>query len=219
MAFMKKQVASRRQAAEQKRLAVFDIGNVLLAFSFDRVIRNFERVQPGTGITMVRDLWFSPMGRKLETGRVSGRELFRHLKRKRGLRMSYAEFRRGFNDIFTPMTPNLRLLRDLSRRVPVAILSNTNAIHWAYIFKHYPPLRCVQWPYSSHLAGFMKPDPRIFRALSRRTGVPLKNMVYVDDLIKNVKSARRLGLTAFHYTGTGSLRPFFYKSLFSKNHA
>jgi FMN phosphatase YigB (HAD superfamily) len=184
-----------------RELLVFDIGNVLLRFDMDRAARNFEAGERGVGARLKRLLWGSPEGERFETGRLSGPGFHRLLRRRLGLRMGYAGFCRAFNHIFTPVTANLRLLRRLARRRPVALLSNTNPIHWRYIFRAYPALKAARWAYSSHQLGVLKPDPRAYRRLSRRTGVPLDRMVFVDDRPENVRAARRLGMRAHLYDG------------------
>jgi glucose-1-phosphatase len=189
-----------------KPLIVFDIGNVLLRFDMGRAVRNFNRHGPAAGDKLRLALWKSPLGAHFEHGRYSGRQIYRKLKTRFGLRMSYADFCLAFSDIFTPVTENLELLEELAETYPVALLSNTNGIHWRYIHQHYAALRRARWPFSSHILGHMKPDPRIFRALSRRTGVPLERMVFVDDLLPNVRAARRLGMKAVLYTGRKPLR-------------
>jgi HAD superfamily hydrolase (TIGR01509 family) len=192
--------------ANKKPLIVFDIGNVLLGFSFERAARNFDRAERGSGRGLVEDLWKSGWGRELEKGRITGRELFRRLKKKRGLRMSYRRFRDGFNDIFTPIRPTVRLFERLAGRFPVALLSNTNAVHWRFMMRRYPFLRRARWPVASHQVGVMKPDPRIYRHLARRSRTPLGRMIYVDDLAENVRAARRLGVRAVHYVGPEDFR-------------
>jgi putative hydrolase of the HAD superfamily len=201
-------------------LIIFDIGNVLLRFDPDRAGRNFNRYDPGRGKDLVNALWFSRWTRAFETGRLSGPAFFDKLKRKLGLRMTYRQFCEAFNEIFTPVRENLLLLKTLSRRYRVALLSNTNPIHWKYIFKKYPLLRHAHRPYSSHILGAMKPDPRIFRALERKTGVPLSRAVYIDDREDFIRSGRRLGLTAVHFNGGRALKDQLVSlGLFSKNGA
>jgi hypothetical protein len=41
--------------------------------------------------------------------------------------------------------------------------------------------------------------------VARRTAVPLQDMVFVDDLRAHVRTARRLGMRAIHYTGSEPL--------------
>ncbi|HRY30267.1 MAG TPA: HAD family phosphatase [Elusimicrobiota bacterium] len=182
-------------------LVVFDIGNVLLRFDMERAVRNFEKLSPGLGTRIAPFLRRPALSRRFERGKISGPALYRYLKKETGFRLSYPAFCLAFSDIFTPVRENLRLMKKISAARPVAVLSNTNSIHWRHIHAHYPAFRHVRWPYSSHLLGHMKPDPRIFYALSRRTGFPLGRMILIDDRPENVRGARRIGMAAVHYRG------------------
>ncbi len=187
-------------------LIVFDIGNVLIRFYFSMARRNFDRLHRGMGEKVIRYLWFSPLARPLETGRLTDKEIYRRVKNKFGLKISYDQFCWAFNNIFIPVRENLRLFRELGRRYPTALLSNTNPIHWAHVLKRFPALRRAKWPFSSHHLGLMKPDPRIYRLFSRKTGVPLDRMIYVDDRPENVEAGRRLGMKAIRFTGRRPLK-------------
>ena len=84
-------------------LYVFDIGNVLLGFDPNRVARNLDRIEPGKGPAVVRDIWDGPWMNRLETGKIGGPELFDHVRRRHGLRLTQASFLRAFCDIFRPL--------------------------------------------------------------------------------------------------------------------
>ena len=43
--------------------------------------------------------------------------------------------------------------------------------------------------------GLRKPDPAIYELVAKRLGVPLDEIVFVDDLPGNLKAARALGMT------------------------
>ncbi len=197
----------------KKPLIVFDIGNVLLRFSLERAARNFDRIEPGVGRKLIKDLWGTRFGNSFEEGKISGRAVYDHVKKKHGLSMSFPQFCAAFNDIFSPVQEHLRLLKDLSRRYPTAILSNTNALHWKYMFKRYPAMRAARWPYGSHLAGAMKPSRRIFHSLARHTKVPLREMIFIDDRPEHVAAALKLGMRAIHYRGRGSVKKLLLRFL------
>lgn len=190
----------------KKSLIVFDIGNVLLRFSPARARRNFDRLVPGAGSKLIDLIWKTRLGLDFERGRMSGAAFHRECQQRTGLRVPYPDFRRAFCDIFTPIKTNLRLLRRLSARYPTALLSNTNPIHWPHLLTTYPDLKRARFPLASHLLKEMKPAPVVYRRLARRTGFPLKNMVYVDDHPEFVAAARRLGVRALCYDGRTPLR-------------
>ncbi len=193
-------------------LIVFDIGNVLLRFSIERAGKNFDRIEPGAGPVLVRALWETRLGLDLEKGQVTGPEFFRRAARPAGVRMSYSAFCRAFRDIFTPIPENLRLLVRLSKTHPTALLSNTSGIHWRYLLRTYPALQAARWPLASHLLKCMKPNPLIFKLLSKKTGFDFKDMVYVDDRPEFVRAAKRLGINALCYTGRIPLKTLFTKA-------
>ncbi len=51
-----------------------------------------------------------------------------------------------------------------------------------------------------------KPDPRIYRLLAERSGLPLDGLVFVDDSPANVTAARELGMDGILFTGAADLR-------------
>jgi FMN phosphatase YigB (HAD superfamily) len=190
-------------------LIVFDIGNVLLGFDPDRVARNLDRIEPGKGPAVVRDIWDGPWMNRLETGKIGGRQLFDHVRRRHGLKLTQAAFLRAFCDIFRPLKENLALFRRWTRVGRVALLSNVCEVHWTYIRRRYPVLKRAQVPCASFELGIMKPDVRAYRAVAERSGVPLRRMAYVDDRAEFIQAGRRLGMTAIHYTGDRPLSDLF----------
>ena len=192
------------------RLVVFDIGNVLLGFDLSRAARNFDRLEKkAVGAALVDTIWNTPLNARLETGRISPGDFYALLRKKHGFRMSFRLFCRAFNDIFTPIPANLALLSALSKKYPVALLSNTNEIHWRHMLRTYPVLRKAHWPVGSHMIKAMKPNPRAYQRLARLTGVPLSRMVYTDDRADLIAAARGLGITAVHCTERRSLKKDF----------
>jgi 2-haloacid dehalogenase len=54
--------------------------------------------------------------------------------------------------------------------------------------------------------GIKKPDPRIFRLMLERIGVEPAAVVFIDDVVDNVVSARAEGMQAVHFTSPAALR-------------
>lgn len=51
-----------------------------------------------------------------------------------------------------------------------------------------------------------KPDPRVFAILAERSGLPLEQLVFVDDKQANVDAAAALGMQAILFTDAAALR-------------
>ena len=54
---------------------------------------------------------------------------------------------------------------------------------------------------ASHLLGYSKPDPRVFRAALEKIGATPTETLFVDDKAVNVNTAKALGIEAFEATG------------------
>jgi putative hydrolase of the HAD superfamily len=54
--------------------------------------------------------------------------------------------------------------------------------------------------------GVRKPDPEIYRLALSRLGVAPAEAIFVDDRLKNVEGARRVGMHALHFTDSAGIR-------------
>jgi FMN phosphatase YigB (HAD superfamily) len=79
------------------------------------------------------------------------------------------------------------------------ILSNTNVMHWERLSgihdggREYPLISRAAHPHASFLLKYSKPDPRIYHAFARATGVSPSEILFFDDLGRNVDGARAAG--------------------------
>jgi 2-haloacid dehalogenase len=51
-----------------------------------------------------------------------------------------------------------------------------------------------------------KPDPRIYELVGQRAGLPLPELVFVDDRADNVAAAAEAGMDALLFTDAATLR-------------
>ena len=83
-----------------------------------------------------------------------------------------------------------------------ALLSNTNAYHWALMFPRagepiqFPTPARFGHQFGSHRLGVMKPDPEIYRLVERMTRWRGGEILFFDDLEANVAGARGAGWRA-----------------------
>ena len=52
----------------------------------------------------------------------------------------------------------------------------------------------------------IKPDPAIFQLLAKRNGIDLKDSLFIDDSLKNVRGAEAVGMKGHHFTSPLELR-------------
>jgi FMN phosphatase YigB (HAD superfamily) len=90
-----------------------------------------------------------------------------------------------------------QLLDDLTESGrAIACLSNTNDNHWRIMFSNdeqYAELNRLQHRFASHLIALRKPDPKIYQHVEEATGFSPSEILFFDDMLDNIESARRRG--------------------------
>lgn len=102
-------------------------------------------------------------------------------------------------------------LSTLKDEFRVACLSNTNALHWAYLktlldIDHYfePAL-------ASHLLQAAKPDKNVFTETIERIGLEASEIWFFDDTPENVQAAQAFGITAYEVDRSVGVIPTLIK--------
>lgn len=97
-------------------------------------------------------------------------------------------------------------LKKFRQRRPLAMLSNTNAIHWHKVRPEIEPIaHYFTEIFASCYMGMRKPNADIFLKALNTLGWDAANTVFVDDSIQHVIGARAVGLHAFHLQQTHEL--------------
>lgn len=188
------------------RAVFFDIGNVLLKFDAKDVAREVTRMVGRHPIRVARYLWHSDLGHRVERGEVSPRRLYRVFRSELGYDGNYEAFKKLWCDHFTLIPETAALVKRLSRRYKVYLLSNTNHMHYEFIRRNFRFPRHAHGAVLSYKLGLRKPGRGIYLAALKKARVRPQEAVFIDDLEENVEAARRLGFKALRYTGYEGLK-------------
>lgn len=192
---------------------VFDLGGVLIDLDFPRALKAFEQA----GLTdIARDVQaFSREGifMDIELGNISSDEFMKAICQRSERPMSVEEAK-GFWNLILMGIPQekLALVRELRKKYPVYLLSNTNQPHWEYVCNE---ILCtdgyrlddyfvkVFLSYEMHLA---KPNKAIFEQMLQEAGLKAEETLFIDDSEVNCQAAETLGIQTLHYQIGGDLR-------------
>lgn len=58
----------------------------------------------------------------------------------------------------------------------------------------------------SGTVGLLKPDPQIYQVVIERHEIDVRRAIFIDDSLRNVEAAARVGFDAIHFTGPEQLR-------------
>ncbi len=191
------------------RALALDLGNVLVRVDHLRFCRRLADLAGLTPQGVYVRVFESNLEPGFDTGRLSAEEFHQRVMEHFGVALPFAEFCDWWNDIFAPMPGMAELVRELAAAYPLYLVSNTNALHFAHIRENYEALGHFRSFILSFEVGNRKPEPGIYQALIRETGLPPSQTLFVDDKPAFVAAARQQGLRAWQFTTP----PEFIRSL------
>ena len=178
---------------------IFDIGNVLVRYDHQRTMAALATLydaQPGQVLAV-----YAEIGRQFGTGEISPQQVVDLLNHRFAANRSLEEFSAAFcagldrDDDALAYAVALQIDGELA----VGAISNTNAIHVAWLDAHAPELNEFELVIMSNEVGMLKPDPEIFALALEILDAQPAQVLYVDDLAENVEAAQRLGMRAIHH--------------------
>jgi len=191
------------------RAVIFDLGRVLVQINPARgLIGRLSGLGLGQATTeqVITKLSEHDLFLRYSAGKLTPQEFHREVCTTLGINPNFDEFREIWCAIFEPMPLMPALFADVSARLPVGILSDTDPLHWEYLRDAYPFLQTVACPTLSYEVGATKPDPSMYRTAVDTVGVDAAECLFIDDLQKNVDGAKAAGLQAIVFTDPVKLR-------------
>lgn len=187
------------------RLIISDFGGVICTFDYrifcERLALRIHRTADQVFAAAFGDRLQSDF----ETGKLSGRQYHRTMMTRLDADLPFDEFYPMYGDIFTEIPATCDLLRRLRRRYPLYLLSDTNEIHFSYVLETVRTLALFNEFIVSYRVGVLKPNPRIYQEALRRSALPARACVFVDDRSANVDGAARLGIHAVLFQSPAQL--------------
>ncbi|MGD2178696.1 MAG: HAD family phosphatase [Anaerolineae bacterium] len=184
------------------RAVIFDWGGVLEPLPTEADVAAWERrlaLAPGA---LPQVLW-GQVWRRLEVGAIADADYAQHIADQLGLPDQEAalHFLQAFytGDRFNRQVINAA--RGLRGYYQVALLSNAFPTQSEAIREQHGIDVYVEFDVYVNSAdvGLSKPDPGIYRLTLERLGVAPEQAIFLDDSLRNVDSARQLGIHAIQF--------------------
>lgn len=187
-------------ATRKVRAVIFDIGRVLIRIDVGRAMKSLAA---GRSISP-EELWSAiendPRWKDWQEGRISARDWHLHMKQRFGGSATFEQFKEAWNQVLHPEPIHSKeLFQKLAKNYRLALLSNTDPIHVAYMEQQYDFFSYFPARIYSCAVGATKPDPVIYKEALRACRVQAREAVYVDDIAPYVEAARRLGMAGIHF--------------------
>ena len=190
-------------ATHDLKALALDLGNVLVKVDHFRFCRRLAGLAGLTSEEVYARIFESDLEFGYDTGRLTSEEFHRRVLDHFGVSLPFPQFSFWWSDIFDPMEGMAALVRHLAARYPLYLMSNTNPLHFDFIREHYPLLHHFQSFVLSFEVGSRKPEPGIYQALIRQTGLSPAQCLFVDDKLPFVAAAQDQGLQSWQFTSPG----------------
>jgi glucose-1-phosphatase len=188
---------------------IFDLGKVLIDFDHRIATAKLAPLSRMPAEEIYSLFFDSKLTKQFEEGQIEPGEFYGKVKRILKLKLRYEQFVPIWNQIFFLSEDNREvyaLARKLKESYTVSMLSNINALHFAYIKEHFPIFDAFHHVFTSYELGHMKPDPRIYSIVLKQLNVKPGEVFYTDDRAELIEKARTMGIRAYQYTGVAQLK-------------
>jgi len=190
------------------KVILFDLGNVLVDLNLSPALGRISGFCNKKPDEILKLFFASGITSSFEKGEISSEEFYKQAKDMLGLKLGYESFIHIWNEVFFFSSKNrtvYHIANRLKKNYHVALLSNTNVLHYRYIKDNFPVLNVFDELFLSFEIGALKPGKIIYQKVIKALSVLPENIFYTDDRPELVKGASRLGIKSFIFTSVEQL--------------
>ncbi|MCJ8312615.1 MAG: HAD family phosphatase [Saccharospirillaceae bacterium] len=177
------------------KVVVFDVAGVLLKETW---IKTMQTLLNDNSLTKsdVFELWQKEeCFHQYETGQLNTQQFVCLAKQALNIKLDDQTFSHIFNEmIVEPFKQSEQVLNTIKQNYKLAILSNTNPLHFEKIQSQYTIYQPCDYLFLSHQMGVMKPSKQIFNTMLDTLNCRPNEVMFFDDNQPNVAAARQLGI-------------------------
>ena len=196
---------------------LFDLGGVIVDLDFSRFFKEVIEVSPLQSPHSSLLLEFWRQSEIYHQGKITNEDFYNQAcELLQVCALNKEEFFKSFNSVISHINNDvLDLIRSLkkTKKYKLILLSNVNKSHWNYLVNNLIKEKST-WDFiglfDDLLLSFQlyltKPQQEIYQIAIRRAGCRPDEIVFVDDGIKNIRSAEELGIHGIRYTKLNELK-------------
>jgi putative hydrolase of the HAD superfamily len=198
---------------------LFDLGNVILPFNHHQIAEKLFRFAQKKEFQDPPKIFSYLFDQRegvindFDIGKISPPEFFQSVRTTLGLSLSFDEFIPLWNDIFIEDREVSQIILSLMDRWRLALLSNTDSLHFNHILSEFPIIQMFDKWILSYEVGFKKPAIEIYQTAIQWASVEPQKMLFIDDIKEYVEVAISLGMGGIHFISSDQLKEELHKKL------
>jgi putative hydrolase of the HAD superfamily len=194
-----------------EKVIVFDLGKVIFDYDLNIISKSLSEYSHEKALFENMEqfvITHIDIFAKYEKGLISSQDFYKSMVNMLKLEnLSFDKFSDIWNNIFTPIQDVMDLVISLAHRYELALLSNTNELHFDYLYKKYSDFFMnFKKMHLSYIMNARKPESEIYEQVLKYHNVEPHNMFFTDDNKENVYAAMAMGIKAFSFKNIIKLR-------------
>jgi glucose-1-phosphatase len=183
------------------KVIVFDLGNVLIPFDYNRIIESMNLISAELGNRFAEKYYKNyHVHRQYEKWKLSDDEFLKIMVEWTENKITTEDIKKIYSDLFIENVATTALLPILKKNYQLVLLSNTNHIHQKYGWEKYEFLKYFDKLILSHEIGAIKPEEKIYRAVEKFTNESPESHIFIDDIQEYVEGAKKCGWSGVQFT-------------------
>ena len=185
---------------------IFDFGGVIINLDYSKPVDEFKKL----GISDSKKLYSkeeqTSLFDSLECGQISDEKFLNEIRKKSNTN-DLELIKKAWNSILLNIPEErVHLLKKLSLKYKIYLLSNTNSIHLNEIISAYGEKKWRNFisifneVYFSNQIGMRKPNEDVFFYLIKKNKLDVSKTLFIDDSPQHIKTAKKIGFKTYHLT-------------------
>ena len=194
---------------------IFDFGGVIINLDYRKPVDEFKKL----GIIDSKKLYSKKEQTKLfdslECGQISDENFLNEIRKKSNTN-DLELIKKAWNSILLNIPEErVHLLKKLSSKYKIFLLSNTNSIHLKEIISSYGEKKWKKFisifndVYFSNQIGMRKPNENIFFYVINKNKLDVSKTLFIDDSPQHIKTAKKIGFKTYHLTNKEDIISLF----------
>jgi len=195
------------------KAVIFDFGNVIINIEFQRIYETFAKLTSKPIAYIEKRITEEQIFRRYESGQFTDEEFREIIRQTLSFPLSDKEVDTAWNAILLDIpTERIDLIKNIRKKYPVYLLSNTNNIHITASNNYLNEAHGIKnlnvlfdKLYLSYEMGMWKPDTEIYYEVLRSINLEPNQVIFFDDNLQNIESAKAIGMQTILVEPTTSI--------------
>ena len=195
------------------KAVIFDFGNVIINIEFQRIYQTFAKFTSKPIAYIEKRITEDQIFRRYESGQFTDEEFREVIRQTLGFPLSDHEVDTAWNAILLDIPADrIDLIHKIRQKYPVFLLSNTNNIHITASNNYLKKTHGIKSLdilfdklFLSYEMGMWKPDTEIYYEVLRSINLEPNEVVFFDDNLQNIESAKAIGMQTILVESTTSV--------------